>query len=240
MESISTAAYNRGWETKWDDMKRYGPFSRHIRRILKDMIRPLKIESVLDVGCGQGSLLEELRTEFPYLKPCGVDFSKSAVELARQRIPDGRFWVSDITQGPLDETYDLVVCSEVLEHIPDDIRAIQNLRQMTDKYLLISSPQGRMRRFETEVGHVRNYAPGELVQKLEHNGFVVEHVLEWGFPFYSPLYRDVLELTGSKGTTGEFGPMRKLISRLLYYVFMLNSSKRGDELFVLAKVSVLQ
>src|SRR5438046_4396422 len=103
MESISTAAYNRGWETKWDDMKRYGPFSRHIRRILKDMIRPLKIESVLDVGCGQGSLLEELRTEFPYLKPCSGDFSKSAVELARQSIPDGGILVSGVNQGLLDE-----------------------------------------------------------------------------------------------------------------------------------------
>jgi SAM-dependent methyltransferase len=235
MEPICAAEYDRGWETKWDDMKRYGPFSRHIRRILKDIIRPLEIESVLDIGCGQGSLLQELCVEFPSIKPYGVDISKSAVELAIQRVPNGRFWVSDISQQPLNEKYDLVVCSEVLEHIPDDITTIQNLRQMTDKYLLISAPQGRMRRFERKVGHVRNYAPGELVKKLEENGFVIVSVLEWGFPFYSPLYRNFLEFTGSKGTTGEFGRIRKLSSNIIYYLFELNSSKRGDEIFILAK-----
>jgi SAM-dependent methyltransferase len=235
MEPICAAEYDQGWETKWDDMKKYGPFSLHIRRILKDIIRPLKIDSVLDIGCGQGSLLQELCAEFPYIKPYGVDISKSAVELAIQRVPNGRFWVLDISQQPLNQKYDLVVCSEVLEHIPDDITTLRNLKQMTGRYLLISAPQGRMRRFERKVGHVRNYAPGELVKKFEKNGFVIVSVLEWGFPFYSPLYRDFLEFTGSKGTTGQFGRIRKLVSNLIYYVFMLNSSKRGDEIFVLAK-----
>jgi hypothetical protein len=50
-----------------------------------------------------------------------------------------------------------------------------------------------------------------------------------------PLYRNFLELTGSRGTTGEFGPVRRVVSSALYYLFLLNSSKRGDEIFVLAE-----
>jgi len=234
---MSAAAYDQGWESGWDDMKKYGPFSRHLRRIIKQIIRPLEFESVLDVGCGQGSFLEELRAEFLGIKPRGIDLSPSAVKLARERVPDGRFAVIDITEQALDEKCDLVVCSEVLEHIPDDITALQNLRKMTGKYLVVSTPQGRMRRFEKQVGHVRNYAPGELVKKLETSGFVILSVVEWGFPFYSPLYRNFLDLTGSKGTTGEFGPFRKLIAKLIYALFSLNSSKRGDEIFVLAEVN---
>src|SRR5215510_13772119 len=84
MEPICAAEYDQGWQTKWNDMKTYGPFSRHVRRLLKDIIRPLKIESVLDIGCGQGSLLQELSVEFSSIKPHGVDISKSAVELAIQ------------------------------------------------------------------------------------------------------------------------------------------------------------
>jgi SAM-dependent methyltransferase len=235
MEPISTIEYDSGWESKWDDMKKYGPFSRHIRRILKGMIRPLDIKSILDVGCGQGSLLAELKLEFPYIEPFGVDISKAGIDLARKKVPDGQFWMMDIAREALNKRCDLVICSEVLEHIPDDITAIRNLRQMTGKYLLISTPQGKMRVFEREVGHVRNYARGELVNKLEQTGFVVISVVEWGFPFYSPLYRDFLEITGSKGTTGEFGALRKLISQAIYYLFLLNSSHRGDEIFVLAK-----
>ena len=236
MQKMPTADYNKGWEVKWDDMKKYGPFSRHVRRIIRNMICSLDFKSVLDVGCGQGSFLQELQSEFPNIKPYGIDISPAAIELARERVPRGRFCVLDVTDSSLDEKCDLVVCSEVLEHIPDDLLALHNLQKMTGTYLLVSTPQGRMREFEKQVGHVRNYAPGELVNKIEASGFTVLSVLEWGFPFYSPLYRNFLDLTGSKGTSGEFGPVRKLIAWLIYILFLLNSSRRGDEIFVLAKV----
>jgi ubiquinone/menaquinone biosynthesis C-methylase UbiE len=237
IQSMSTAAYDEGWKSKWDDMKTYGPFSRHLRRIIKQIIKPLEFETVLDVGCGQGSFLEELQLEFPCIRPYGIDMSSSAVELARKRVPSGRFCVLDISEKFLDEKWDLVLCSEVLEHIPDDLTVLQNLRKMTGKYLLISTPQGRMREFEKQVGHVRNYASGELVRKIESSGFKILSVVEWGFPFYSPLYRNFLDFTGSRGTTGEFGAFRKCVAELIYLVFLLNSSTRGDEIFVLAEVN---
>ena len=235
---MSADAYNYGWETKWDDMKKYGPFSRHLRRLIKSLIHSLTFESVLDVGCGQGSLLAELQAEFPHIKAYGIDFSSSAVELAQSRLPQGEFKTLDITKEFLEKTFDLVICTEVLEHISDDLAVMKNLARMTEKYLLISTPQGRIRRFEAaEVGHVRNYAYGELVHKLERCGFRTRQVIEWGFPFYSPLYRNFLEFTRSKGTTGEFGFIRKMIANVLYGLFMLNSSKRGDEIIVLAEPS---
>jgi SAM-dependent methyltransferase len=237
MQRMPTADYDDGWEFKWDDMKTYGPFSRHLRRIIKKMIRPLDFKSVLDVGCGQGSFLKELQTEFPDIRAHGIDISRTAVELARKRMPDGQFYVVDITETFLDDICDLVVCSEVLEHIPDDLLALQNLKKMTGKYLLVSTPQGKMRKFEKQVGHVRNYAPGELVKKIESSGFKILSVVEWGFPFYSPLYRNFLDMIGSKGTMGEFGLVRKLVAKLIYWIFLLNSSKRGDEILVLAKLN---
>jgi hypothetical protein len=92
-----------------------------------------------------------------------------------------------------------------------------------------------MRPFETEMGHVRNYGYGELAGKLQGEGFRVRKRVEWGFPFYSPLYRNLLNLTGGRGGTGKFGPGRKLISLLLYGLFRLNSSRRGDEIVILAE-----
>ena len=235
-KQILTFDYNRVWADKWEDMKKHGPVSRHIRRILIEIIMSLEFDSVLDVGCGQGSFLEELSTEFPTIRPYGIDISSEAVELAGAKVPKGQFWLLDIEKEGLEESFDLIVCSEVLEHIPDDVSALKNLYSMTKKYLLVSTVQGRMRRFEAkEVGHVRNYALEELVKKTEEAGFKVSRVLQWGFPFYSPLYRNFLELTSARGTTGEFGVVRRVVSFLLYNLFRLNSSKRGDEIFILAE-----
>lgn len=229
--------YNNLWQD-WDDMKRYGPMSRHIRRNILSLIEPLQFDTVLDVGCGQGSLLAEIHRKFPQVKLYGSDFSTSAIRMARQQAPSGTYLVFDLERGGLSCQFDLVICSEVLEHIPDDRTALRHLAQMTGKYLVISTVQGRMRRFEAKaVGHVRNYAYGELVRKVEETGLQVRKVIEWGFPFYSPLYRNILDLTGGRGTSGSFGPARKLIGNLIYLLFMLNSSRRGDEIFVLAERS---
>ena len=48
--AMSVEQYDRGWETKWDDMKRHGPMSRHIRRLIMNAVRPLSFKDVLDLA----------------------------------------------------------------------------------------------------------------------------------------------------------------------------------------------
>lgn len=231
---MGAVEYDSHWESR-EEMKIYGPFSRVLRRLIFNLVRSLNFTSILDVGCGQGSFLEELYAEFPHVLICGTDISVKAIEMASARVPQGKFQVLDLSKEYLDETFDLVVCSEVLEHIIEDRKAIGNLARMTKKFLIVSAPQGRMRAFEISVGHVRNYAYGELVQKLQQEGLNIKQVIEWGFPFYSPLYRDFLNILGGKGTTGKIGPFRKIIAMGIYGLFRLSSSRRGDEIIVLAE-----
>lgn len=230
----AAAYYEKIWQTERDDMKRYGPFSRHYRRIILGLVRPLDFATVLDIGCGQGSLLLELCALYPGITVSGIDISDSALELARNKLPDGEFWNLDIRKQHLDRKFDLVLCSEVLEHLDEDVAALENIARMAGGAVIISSVQGRMRSFEKGIGHVRNYDPGELARKIEQAGLVTKKIVEWGFPFYSPLYRDFLDLVGGKGTTGHFGPLRRAISAALYALFYLNSSRRGDEIFVVS------
>lgn len=228
--------YDQKWATEWDHMKVYGPYARHLRRVVREMASPLRFETVLDVGCGQGSLLAELGEAFPHIRPVGTDFSPASLAFARRRLPQAEFMVMDITRSAVERQFDLVVCTDVLEHVDDDEAAIGNLARMTGSYLLVATVQGRMRPHEPEAwGHVRNYAYGELTRKLERAGLRVLQVVEWGFPFFSPLYRDVNALLGGRGTEGQYGGFRKTLAQVIYQVFRLNSSARGDEIFVLAE-----
>jgi SAM-dependent methyltransferase len=227
--------YDRGWESLWDDMRRYGPTGRHSRRLVSAMVAGLDYDSVLDVGCGPGSLLELLRPLRPGAAYTGADFSAAAIEMARQRVPWAGFHALDLTQGALDRRFDLVLCTDVVEHIEDDVTAIANLAAMTGRYLLVATLQGRMPAFEKMVGHCRNYDHGELEGKLEAAGLVVERVVQWGFPFFSPLYRNLLDVLGGQGTQGHYGPARRVVAQVLYQLFRLNRHDRGDYLFVLAR-----
>lgn len=227
--------YDASWEHRWNDMRRYGPTGRHLRRIITDMVGGLDYASVLDVGCGQGSLLATVMPLKPQARYMGVDFADKALEVARQRAPQAEFGRLDLTAGHLDRRFDLVLCTDVIEHIEDDSTALANLAAMTGKYLLVSTLQGRMRPYETQVGHYRNYGYGELQSRLRANGLEIERVVQWGFPFFSPLYRDLFRATGIQATQGTYGPVRRLLADLLYQVFRLNAWNRGDYIFVLAR-----
>jgi hypothetical protein len=175
---------------------------------------------------------------YPQVKDvAGIDFSPASVQITRERIGKGRFEVIDLQTQHLDAQYDLTVSIDVMEHIPDDVAALTNLRKMTRRYALVSSIQGNsLPQWEADmVGHVRNYRRGELAAKMGQAGFHIEKVIEWGFPFYSPLYRWVLTRTGGHGTDGSYGLRRKLLADALYTAFLLNSSRRGDLIFVLGR-----
>jgi 2-polyprenyl-3-methyl-5-hydroxy-6-metoxy-1,4-benzoquinol methylase len=229
--------YDASWEHKWNDMRRFGPTGRHLRRIITRMIGGLDYASVLDVGCGQGSLLATLMPLNPSARYAGVDFSEKALAVAQRRAPTAEFATLDLTAGPLDRRFDLVLCTDVVEHIEDDRSAIANLAAMTGRYLLVSTLQGRMRPYETLVGHYRNYAHGELQAKIEACGLKVVRTVEWGFPFFSPLYRDLFRATGIKATQGHYGPFRRFLAEAIYWLFSLNAWNRGDYIFVLAERS---
>jgi SAM-dependent methyltransferase len=233
--TADTVDYDLGWETRWDDMRRYGPTARHMRNIVTTLVSGLDYATVLDVGCGQGTLLSALMPLKPQAGYFGADFSPKGLEMARRRMPAVEFFQLDLEKGALDRRFDLVVCTDVVEHIADDDSAFRNLAAMTGGHLLVSTMQGRMRDFEKSVGHYRNYKYGEVQAKLEAAGLETVRVVQWGFPFFSPLHRDLLAATGAHGTEGTFGPGRRLIAEFLYQLFRLNSWDHGDYVAVLAR-----
>jgi SAM-dependent methyltransferase len=226
--------YSQGWETKWDDMRRLGPCSRHHRRIVREMLAGLEVSSLLDAGCGPGTTLLELRELFPHASLHGVDFAESAVRMARQRLPEASFTTLDLEKSHLDRRFDLVVCLDVVEHLPEDRAAFRNVAAMTEGLALFSTLQGRMRRTEAAVGHVRNYRRGELAERVAEAGLDPVRVVEWGWPLYSPLHRNLLEHVPEREVTGHFGPWQRLASHVLHAAFRLNSHRRGDYVFLLA------
>lgn len=72
-------------------------------------------------------------------------------------------------------SFDCILCSEVLEHIPDDEQAISELRRVLKPGGVLVATVPFQKRYWAEddeyVGHVRRYDPGELEEKLRAGGF---------------------------------------------------------------------
>lgn len=92
---------------------------------VRNLVRAQGSLRVLEVGCGTGNLAQLLfdSTSVTYR---GFDFSPVAVDMATRRTGQRDFFVGDATDGQtyrgLD--YDTIVCTEVLEHIEQDLAAI--------------------------------------------------------------------------------------------------------------------
>lgn len=97
--------------------------------------------TAVDVGCGEGFLARVLLDRFPGLALTGVDASAQAIEHARQRCPEGTFRAATIEAlSAAKDRYDLVVCSEVLEHLPRPEPALEVLRARCAGLALLTVP----------------------------------------------------------------------------------------------------
>jgi SAM-dependent methyltransferase len=116
------------YDLLWGDEKCLGEFraeADHVReKLVVEIVDHVQTNiardaKVVDIGCGVGDLLREVRSRRPGVSVSGLDFSVKAVEGAREAMPDGDFIQHVIEQSlPYDDaTFDLVLCTDVLEHL---------------------------------------------------------------------------------------------------------------------------
>ena len=98
-------------------------------------ILPSDINNILDVGCGNGLITNQLPNS---LHVVGLDRSEEALKYVKKETVLG-----DILQIPLDdESFDLVICNDVLEHLTSEEReqALRELARVSRQYILITVP----------------------------------------------------------------------------------------------------
>ena len=235
MEASAATRYDELWETAYGDMQDIGPVHRHMRRLVAELLEGLTYATVLDVGCGAGHNLPLLTRGRRLERVTGADVSEEALARARERMPEAEFVQLDVEGGALDGSWELVFSSLLIEHLHDDEAALRNMRAMAEGDLVVTTIAGnyeRYRAWDEQVGHVRNYARGELEAKLEAAGFTVERAIYWGFPFYTPIVRT---LQNRSRASAEYTRAARIASAVMHRVFFLNSRRRGDLLIVHAR-----
>jgi len=116
---------------------------------LKENNITLEKKIIIDVGCGFGGLLSCIKKQAPNADLIGVECVSSAKKLLNKRFPWIRFEQKNIDITPKefhsDLIGDVVLCTEVLEHLVNPGSAIKNLLSMKTKggHLIITIPNGR-------------------------------------------------------------------------------------------------
>jgi len=119
-----------------------GRLVKYFFRNITELYLSVEAESVFDGGCGEGFILNTLNKARPVRSCYALDLDINEVKDASVNLP-----FCDVRQGSLyeipfkDDSFDLVICSEVLEHLEDPGRGLHELHRVSRKYVILSVPR---------------------------------------------------------------------------------------------------
>lgn len=88
-------------------------------------------QKILDVGCSSGWFISEIAKRFPKAKCYGIDLYNKAIAYGRRLYPNIEFQLADVHEIPFRKnTFDLVICTEVLEHVDDPKRVLLEIKRV--------------------------------------------------------------------------------------------------------------
>lgn len=149
--------------------------------------------AIADVGCSSGYLLEDLRLAHPDATLIGVDLIASGLRKAHALVPQARLLQGDACELPLrDACLDAALSANLLEHLPDDVAALSELRRVLRPgalaVIVVPTGPGVYDYYDRFLGHERRYGNGELARKGRSVGFEVLRDVHLGSLLYPPFW----------------------------------------------------
>lgn len=157
LESMNQAIWYNQWTLK--------KFAKYLRG------------DILEVGCGIGNFTNALTS---YGRVFAMDIDKNYINKTKLLLSEGQVGLGDIERGKYffdSQTFDSIVCLNVLEHIENDERALTNLLKLLKPdgtlILLIPAHPFLYGAIDKSIGHFRRYTKKELIQEMEKIGFKI-------------------------------------------------------------------
>jgi SAM-dependent methyltransferase len=152
-------------------------------------IMPSAQSVIMEIGCSSGFLIRDLAKSFSESVIVGADVVKEPLYRLAKTLPGIPLIRFDLLQSPLpDQSVDALIMLNVLEHIEDDVLALQKAFNLLKPggALIIEVPAGPYLydSYDAELHHFRRYSTSELQAKLTQAGFKVSRKSHLGFVLF--------------------------------------------------------
>jgi len=187
LSSHVSAVHTDSYGQQTDNAAKYTQRSGVERRLLSRFrtrmlaeLQPLRPATILDAGCGEGYVTEWLASAFETSEITAVDGRADALAALADRNPNIHVEESDLSALPFaDASFELVVCTEVLEHVPEPWAVLRELSRVSAPHVFITVPHEPFFR-------IGNLTAGRYVSRL---GSTPGHVWTWSARDFRRLIR---------------------------------------------------
>lgn len=186
MENEAYAAEARLEKTHWWFVCRRRLFARELSRA-----GVAKNAAVLDVGTSTGTNLRMLR-EAGYLNVTGLDISDEAILYCRNK-GLGLVRKGDVTQMPFDDgQFDLVLATDIVEHIDEDTEALAEIRRVLRPgglaLLTVPAFQQLWGAQDDISHHKRRYSMANFLSVVRVTGFRIIRRYYFNYLLFGPIW----------------------------------------------------
>ncbi len=183
--------------TNFEKFQTANPVVRHLIKRFFSRVRcrvgSMSSQNMLDAGCGEGMSLFQLRDLLPESVK-GFDINSDCVAYTAKQFPDAGITQEDIFKLPYEDAeFDLVICFEVMEHLPRPEDALRALKRVANKRIIITVPhepwfqlgslcRGKyLKTWGNHPEHINHWSPRSFEKWLreEFNEVEVETSFPW-------------------------------------------------------------
>jgi ubiquinone/menaquinone biosynthesis C-methylase UbiE len=196
--------------------------NKGVMRVFKKYL--LKSKRLLDLGSGDGALLQAIKKRFANIEPTGIDIEPKSDHIIK----------GDISKLPFeDNCFDCITCTDVIEHLPDD-----TLESALDEMYRVLKAGGHvlvttlLEEDLTEraclcpncghvfhrVGHQQSFSAEELFGRFTNAGFRIKKtkITHFGLYSYYPVVANVATWFGAKLNLPQ--PIKKMLRKDIIFI----------------------
>ena len=154
---------------------------------LSRVVNSAKITDILDLGCGEGLVIDYLKKHNAELSFKGLDVSEEAIKMAKEINPQANFKVGDIYKLEYEHnSFDLIMMIEVLEHLRYPERVLTKIKDISRKFFVFSVPREpyfsignfmrgkNMLRWGSDLEHLQWWTKSQFLKLIKEHFKIIE------------------------------------------------------------------
>lgn len=138
-----------------------------------------EVVMILDAGCGEGFITDLIYQNVKNVQITGLEYTEEALEIARKMNENIQFVQGDVYQMPFEDTaFDIVLCTEVLEHLEKPTEALKELARVSRHTVFLTVPNEpwfcmgnllalkNVSRLGNPIDHINHWTHGRFVKYI--------------------------------------------------------------------------